>query len=63
MIEIYHHIILILGDSVLLGGFELGDEVLGVYGVVAKFVEYISDEEFILYDRKKLWVELVVIHV
>ena len=32
LIGIYHQIILILGESVLLGGFELGDEVLDVFG-------------------------------
>ena len=51
LIEIYHYIILIIGDSVLLGGFELGDEALDVYGVDAKVVECRYDEGFILYAR------------
>ena len=36
LIEIYNHIILIMGDSVLLGGLKLGDEILDVYGVDEK---------------------------
>ena len=43
-IAIYYQIILILGDSVLLGGFELGDEVLDVFDVDEKIVECRSDE-------------------
>ena len=38
MIGISHHIILIIGDSVLLGLFKLGDEVLDVYGMDTKFI-------------------------
>ena len=38
MIEISYQIVLIIGYSILLYGFELGYEVLGVYGVDAKFV-------------------------
>ena len=38
LIPTFYQIILILGDFVLLGGSELGDEVLYVYGVDAKFV-------------------------
>ena len=33
MIAVFYHIIMILGDSFLLVIFELGDEVLDVYGV------------------------------
>ena len=36
LIEISNHTILILGDSVLLGEFKLGEEVLDVYGVDEK---------------------------
>ena len=50
LIEIYHQIILIFGDSVLLDGIELGDEVIGVYGVDAKILECRYYEHFILYD-------------
>ena len=53
-IEIYYTIILILGDSVLLGGFKIGYEVLSVFGVDDKFVECRSDEDFILYGRHEL---------
>ena len=44
-------------------GFEIGDEVLDVYGVDKKIVECISDEDFMLYYRHQLLVELVIIHV
>ena len=36
LIEISNHNIMILGDSVLLGGLKLGEEVLDVYGVDEK---------------------------
>ena len=39
-----------LGDYLLLGGFKLGDEVLGVFDVNAKFVECRYDEDFILFE-------------
>ena len=51
LISIFYQIIMIIGEFVFLGGFELGDEVLGVYGVDAKYVECRSDEYYILYDR------------
>ena len=41
LIGISNHIILFLVDSILLGRFKLGDEVLGVYGVDEKL--YNSD--------------------
>ena len=63
LIYIFYHIILILGDSVLLGGFKLGDKAPGVYGVDAKFIECISDDDFILYDRHECLLELVMRHV
>ena len=63
LIAIFYVIILTIGDSVLLGGFELGDEVLGFFGVDKKIVECRSDEYFILYDRNELWVEIVMIHI
>ena len=63
LIYIFYQIVLILGESVLLGGFELGDEVLDVYGVDAKDLECISDEDLILYDRHELLVEILMIHV
>ena len=49
LITIYHQIFLIIGYYLLFGGFELEYEVLYDYGVDAKFVEFISDEAFILY--------------
>ena len=51
LIEISNHIILILGDSVLLGGFKLGYEVLDVYGVDEKIIECRYDEYLIFYER------------
>ena len=56
-------IILILGYSVFLGGFELEVEVLDVFGVNNKFVEWRSDEDFIFYDRHEFWEEIVMRHV
>ena len=54
LIDILQQIILIIGDSFLLGGFEIGDEVLDVYCVEDNFLECIYDEDFILYERHKL---------
>ena len=48
LIEIYNHIILVLGDYVLLGGFKLRDEVLNIYGADEIIVEFRYDEYFIL---------------
>ena len=62
-IAIYHQIVLIIGDYILLGWFELGYEFLDIYGVDAKYVEYIYDEDFILYDRYEFWVERVMRHI
>ena len=42
-ISFIYNIILILGDSVLLSGLKLVDDVLGVYGVNTKYIEYRSD--------------------
>ena len=36
LIEIFYHIILVIGSSVFLGGLELGDEVRDVCGVDKK---------------------------
>ena len=63
MIAILYQIILVIGDSVLLGGFKLGDEFLYVYCVDAKFVEWRSYGYFILYYRHELWVEFVMRNV
>ena len=50
MISIFYQIILILRESILLGGFKLIDEVPNVYGVDAKYLECRSDEDFIVHD-------------
>ena len=49
--SVVYQLILILGDSVLLGGFKLGDEVFSVSGVDDKSSEWRSDGDFILYDK------------
>ena len=46
-----------------MGGFEIWDEVLDVYGVDKKIVECRYDEDFMLYDRHEFWVELVMRNV
>ena len=44
----------------MLGIFELEDEALDVSGVDAKFLEWISDGEFIFYDRHEYWVDILM---
>ena len=44
---------MIIGDSVLFSGFSFGDEVLDVFDVDKKIIEFRSDEYFIFYDRHK----------
>ena len=63
LIDILYQIILIIGDYFLLGGFKLGDEVLGVYGMDAKILECRSDEDFILYNRHDCLLEIIMRHV
>ena len=46
-----------------MGGFELGDEALDVYGVEKQYIECRSDEDFMLYDRHGFWSELVMRYV
>ena len=48
---VFYQFMLLLGDYVLFGGFELEDEDLGVSGVKAKISECISDRDFIFYYR------------
>ena len=48
---VFCQLILIIGDSLLLGVFELGDETLDVYCMDAKFSQCRSDGDFIFYDR------------
>ena len=51
LIAIFYHNILVFVYSILFIGFQIVDEFLDVYGVETKFVERISAEEFIFYDR------------
>ena len=53
LVAIYHKIIMILGKSVLLDVLKLEDEVLGVFDVYAKSLEYVSDEDFTLYYKQE----------
>ena len=46
-----------------MGKFELGHDVLCVYGVDAKFVECRYNKDFILYYRHEFLVALVMRHV
>ena len=54
---------MILGKSVLLDVLKLEDEVLGVFDVYAKSLEYVSDEDFTLYYKHEFWLEIVIRHV
>ena len=63
LIEISYLILFILGDFVLSGGFKVVDEFLDVNGMDAKVLEYISVEDFILYDRHECRVDLVMRNV
>ena len=63
LVSIFHQIIMIIGESVLLGGLEPGDEVFDVYGVDAKYLECSSDEDSILYDRHECWVDILIGHI
>ena len=47
----------------MLGGFELGDEVLGFFGVDEKSVESRYDEDFIFYEIHEFIIELLMIHI
>ena len=51
LIAISYHVILIILYSVFLGGFELGDEFLDVFGVNGNFVECRSDEDYIFNNK------------
>ena len=48
LIAVFYQLLLIIGHSILLGRFKLGDEFLGISGEDAKFSGYQYDEEFIL---------------
>ena len=47
--SVFYKVIILLGDSVLLGRFKLGDETLDVSGVDSKFTEFRYDGDSIFY--------------
>ena len=47
-IYVFYHTIMLLGYSILLGGFKLGDEVLDMLVLNAKFSRFVYDGDFIL---------------
>ena len=51
LIYFFYQILLILGDSILLGGFELGDDLLDVSSAYTKNQGYISDGNLFLDHR------------
>ena len=53
LISDFYQIFLILGDSVLLGGFKIEDDFLGVSGVDNKLYGCRSGGDIILYDRNE----------
>ena len=48
LVSVLYHTLLLIGDSILLGGYENGDEALDLSVVNANFTGYRPDEEFIL---------------
>ena len=62
-IAVFYQILLLLGYSILLGGFALGDDILYLLGLKVKFVEWRFDGDFILNYRHYLWLDLVVRHI
>ena len=50
LISVFYKLLLILGDSILLGRFKLRNEVLDDLGIYADFTGCIYDGELILYD-------------
>ena len=49
-VVVFYQILLFLGDSILLGIFKLGDQLLYMYGVEEKVYKQILDGDFILDD-------------
>ena len=60
---VFYQILMILGDSVLLGGFKLGDEILYLLGLDTNFFRCISNGDLILDDGHEYLVELLRRHV
>ena len=63
LIAISYQITMIIEDSVLLGQFKPGDEVIDVFCVDKRIVECIWDEYYILYGRHKILEQIVMRHV
>ena len=53
LISVLYLILLLLDYYIFLGRFELVGEVLDVYGMDSKCSLFISDRDFILYDRRQ----------
>ena len=63
LISVFYHIPLVIGYTILLDGFKMGDEVLDQPGLGAIFFGHGSDGEFILDDSHECWVELQMVHL
>ena len=50
LFPVFCHLLLVIGDHILLGGFKLGDEVLDQSGLGAIFIGNGADGDFILDD-------------
>ena len=61
--SVLYKLLLFLGDSILLGRFKLGNEIIDMSGVVANFSRYRSDRYFILDDCHELWVDIMSRHI
>ena len=50
-IDVFYKLILVIGETILLGGFKMGDEVLDLLVPGAIFIGHGVDADFILDDR------------
>ena len=58
LISVFYHLLLFIGDPILLCVFKLGDEVLGLSGLGTTFIGHSEDGDFILYYIHECLVEL-----
>ena len=49
-VTVFNQFLLVVGDTILLGGFKMGDKVLDQSGLGAIFLGHGVDGDFILYD-------------